>query len=76
MAGQLFGRSGQGLFFIPLILLLPSWFGLQGVEMCQAVSDILTFVFTIPIMTYTFKEFAREQQAVKISADHSPSIEI
>ncbi len=69
--------SRQGLFFIPLILLLPSWFGLQGVEMCQAVSDILTFAFTIPIMTYTFKEFAREQQAVKISsADHSPSIEI
>lgn len=54
----------QGLFFIPLIVVLPSWFGLLGVEMCQAVSDLLSFVFTIPIMAYTFREFRREQMAV------------
>lgn len=39
----------QGLFFIPLIFILPHFFGLQGVEMCQAVSDMLTFLLAIPL---------------------------
>lgn len=54
----------QGLFFIPLILLLPRVYGLLGVEMCQAVSDAISFAFTIPIMVYTFREFAREKAAL------------
>lgn len=53
--------AGKGLFFIPLIFTLPMFFGLLGVEMCQAVSDVLSFAVTIPIMIYTFKEFAREE---------------
>ncbi|MBM6992369.1 MAG: MATE family efflux transporter [Prevotella sp.] len=66
--------SRQGLFFIPLIILLPKFYGLLGVEMCQAVSDMLSFAFAIPIMAYTFREFSREQAALKPSTpDHSPS---
>jgi putative MATE family efflux protein len=41
--------SRQGLFFIPLILILPSFFGLKGVEMCQAISDMLAFLIAIPL---------------------------
>ena len=50
----------QGLFFIPLILVLPSWFGLAGVEACQAVSDVLSFAVTIPIIVYTFHTIGRD----------------
>lgn len=50
----------QGLFFIPLILVLPSWFGLAGVEACQAVSDVLSFAVTIPIIVYTFRTIGRD----------------
>lgn len=39
----------QGLFFIPFILILPHFFGLQGVEMCQAVSDLCSFLLAIPL---------------------------
>lgn len=39
----------QGIFFIPLIFLLPSWLGLTGVEISQGVADILTFLATIPL---------------------------
>ena len=39
----------QGLFFVPLILILPALFGLRGVEICQMVSDILTFIVAIPM---------------------------
>ena len=51
----------QGLFFIPLIFILPQFFGLLGVEMCQAVSDTFSLLATIPIMIYTFREFKKEQ---------------
>ncbi len=47
----------QGLFYIPLIFILPHFFGLHGVEMCQAISDILTFFLAIPLVyNVIFKE--------------------
>lgn len=39
----------QGLFFLPLIAILPSVFGVQGIEMCQMISDILTFFVALPL---------------------------
>lgn len=39
----------QGLFFLPLIFILPRFLGLQGVEMCQMVSDILAFCIAMPM---------------------------
>ena len=38
----------QGIFFIPVILTLPLIWGLLGVEVAQAISDLLTFLFTVP----------------------------
>jgi len=37
----------QGLFFIPLILIMPNYFGLQGVFVTQALADVLTVVFSV-----------------------------
>ncbi len=39
----------QGLFFIPLIIILPRIFGLTGIEVCQMISDICAFSLTLPI---------------------------
>ena len=39
----------SGIFFIPLILILPRIFGLAGVEMTQAVADILSVSVSIPL---------------------------
>ena len=39
----------NGIFFIPLILILPHVFGLTGVEMTQAWADVLTFLLAIPM---------------------------
>ena len=36
----------QGVFFIPLVLILPQVFGLTGLQMTQSVADVLTAVFT------------------------------
>ena len=40
----------QGVFFIPLILTLPRMFGLLGIEICQPIADVLTFVVTVPFL--------------------------
>ena len=38
----------QGLFFVPAIVILPVFLGLQGVEMAQAVADVCTFMLSLP----------------------------
>lgn len=52
----------QGLFFIPLILILSSVFGLLGVQMTQACADLLTFLCTIPIHIYVLRHLATEKR--------------
>lgn len=39
----------NGIFFIPLILTLPHFFGLAGVEMTQAWADVLAFLLAVPM---------------------------
>lgn len=50
----------QGLFFLPLIFILPSVLGLKGVEMCQMVSDILTFLLAMPLSISVLKKMGTE----------------
>ncbi|GMQ63219.1 MATE family efflux transporter [Vallitalea maricola] len=38
--------SRQGIMLIPLILILPSFFNLNGVLLAQPVADVLTFILT------------------------------
>ena len=52
---NLVAAARSGLFFIPLALTLPEFFGLLGVELIQAVSDVCAFILTLPIVTLTFR---------------------
>lgn len=58
---NILAASRQGLFFIPLIIILPHYFGLLGVEICQAVSDLISFLVTIPIVWSAFREMSTER---------------
>lgn len=49
----------QGLFFIPFILILPYFLGLQGVEMCQAAADLCSFLLAIPLTVPILKSFRK-----------------
>jgi len=42
----------QGICFIPIILILPEIIGAKGVEMAQPLSDLLTFIISIPFYVY------------------------
>ncbi len=56
-AGATFlAMSRQGIFFIPLVYLLSRAVGLLGVEMTQAVSDLLTLLCAIPIQLRALRE--------------------
>ena len=46
----------QGYLFIPLILILPVFFGLLGVQMTQAVADVFTLILSIPLTLSVLKE--------------------
>ncbi len=45
----------QGLFFIPLVLVLSSTLGLLGIQITQACADALTLACAIPIHIYVMK---------------------
>ena len=49
----------SGLFFIPLIFILPHFFGLLGVEMCQAWADVCSFLVAVPIAWSAFRDMSR-----------------
>lgn len=53
----------QGIFFIPLILLLPKFLGLTGIEFTQAISDVLTFLVSVPFGIWFFKELKKEEKS-------------
>lgn len=59
---SLLAISKQGLFLIPVIFLLPKFFGLTGIETAQPVADILTFLLSIPLGYSIIKEMKSESK--------------
>ena len=45
----------QGVFFIPAVLILPLLWDLTGIQIAQAVSDLLTLLCAIPIHIHVMK---------------------
>ncbi len=47
----------NGIFFIPLILILPRVFGITGVEITQACADVLSLLLTVPMSVSELVKF-------------------
>ncbi|MCD8121810.1 MAG: MATE family efflux transporter [Clostridiales bacterium] len=45
----------NGLFFIPTIIIGTHFLGILGIQSAQAISDILTFITTVPLIIHYFK---------------------
>ncbi|MFP4199610.1 MAG: MATE family efflux transporter [Halanaerobium sp.] len=56
--------SRQGFFFIPAIFLLSNNFGLSGIFMAQPAADGLTFILTVVLFIYIYREI-KELEAEK-----------
>jgi Na+-driven multidrug efflux pump len=50
----------QGLFFIPLVLMLSALWGVLGIQMTQATADLLTLAFSVPIHLHVMKNMAHQ----------------
>ncbi|MBQ7614831.1 MAG: MATE family efflux transporter [Butyrivibrio sp.] len=47
----------NGICFIPLILILPQFLGIKGVEMCQACADVLSLFIAVPLAYTELRKF-------------------
>lgn len=57
---NLLASARHGLFFIPLIMILPCFFGMLGIQICQSVSDILTFILAVVVLRGLLKDLVKK----------------
>ena len=58
----------QGVFFIPLILILPRTHGLFGVEICQPIADVFTFIVSLPFLVAFLRQLGQMDDAERAKA--------
>lgn len=63
LKASIVASARQGIFFLPLIAILPYFFGLIGVEACQAVSDFFALTVSIPLGVSVIREMRREEKS-------------
>lgn len=59
-SASLLASARQGVFFLPLIFLLPSYFGIESVIFVQPIADGLTFLFAIPFAVHATKHLKQK----------------
>lgn len=47
----------QGIFFLPLIFILPKFIGLTGIELCQPLSNIFSGIISLPFVLIFFRKY-------------------
>ena len=56
LRATLLSTARQGIFLIPLLLVLPPLLGLTGIQIAQPISDLCTFIFTIFILSGVLRQ--------------------
>lgn len=51
----------SGLFFIPVVLIMTYAFGLFGVQSAQAITDVMAFFVTLPMVVLFLKKLPEDQ---------------
>lgn len=59
----------QGIFFLPLIIILPRFCGLTGVQIAQPLADVFSFIVGVPLLRRFFKELDEQEALTKLSVD-------
>ncbi len=53
----------QGLFLIPVLFVLPRFFGLRGLQFSQPCSDVLAFLLSVILIRGVLKELREKEKA-------------
>ena len=69
LKASIVASARQGFFFIPLVLILPKFFGLTGIQITQTISDILTFFIALPFAVSVLQEFKMNEEKMKKSEE-------
>lgn len=65
---MVFSLARQGFFLIPIILILPSIFGVSGILGAQLAADILTIIMSLMIFIPHYKkELLNSAEAIKVN---------
>ena len=51
----------QGIFFIPMVLILPLFLELTGIQMAQSAADVCTMLCAIPIHAYVLRHMEEKR---------------
>lgn len=60
LSASILGMARQGLFLIPAVLILSSALEVLGLQLAQPVSDVLSFLVSVPMMSVFLKKLPRE----------------
>lgn len=63
--GILISLSRQGFFLIPLLILLPMVFGLDGVLYAGPIADSMACVLSLTMVFLNFKALTKQQNFIK-----------
>lgn len=63
------GISRQGVFLIPLVLVLPQFFDVLGIQLAQPISDVLSFAVAIPMQLHLLREMKQEELQLQENTD-------
>lgn len=61
MKGLLLSLTRQVFFLIPLLLLLPLWFGIMGILAAGPIADFIAFLVSAALVRAQFRQFSRMQ---------------
>lgn len=75
--GCILGALRQGICFVPVILILPTYWGLHGILYAQPIADVLAAVITVFMAVHLHKELAaakantlHKEQALRCTMPH------
>lgn len=52
----------QGLFFLPIILILPNLWGLLGIQLAQPIADVCTLLLSLPLGISVLKDMKNAEE--------------
>ena len=62
---SLLAMSRQFLFFVPVILTLPGFLGILGVQLSQPIADFCSFLLAVPLSISVLRELSHEQEQLE-----------
>ncbi|MBQ1803705.1 MAG: hypothetical protein II014_00315, partial [Bifidobacteriaceae bacterium] len=60
------GSLRRGVVLIPLLIILPHFLSLLGVEIAQPLADLVAFAFALPCQFYVFRSLKKKEDMTPV----------